>query len=187
MLVKDLIFKTQDGTNLGYHQIDEIWELRNYPIKLSWTFEGDEITIEDQGKSFFFEVCNDFIIVLYQAKHSNKYKHPKNLVIYNANGTIKHNVEAPYFKSDEMIKGIPSNKLNQSKFKTWIIPPHKKEIKNMWGKIKEIVIEQGFMDGLKKKDNKITVTISDQKYFEHQYLDVINGQFLNEGEYIGKY
>jgi len=186
MSIKDLTFKTQNGDNLSYHQIDEIWALRNYPIKLLWSFEGGEIIIEDQGKSFFFEVYKDYVIVLYQAKHSNRYKHPKNLVIYNSNGSIKHSIEAPSFKSDEMINGIPNNASNQSKFKTWVVPPHKNEVKNIFGKIKETKIEQGFMSKLKKINNEIILSISDQRYYEYQYLDVETGTFTDEVKYVGK-
>ncbi len=189
LLKNSLQFKTKDGSVLKYSQMHEIWGLRNYPVKLTWKYREQEITIEDEGQCFFFEIYNDKVIVLYHSRWSKTKKHPHNLFIYHADGSIMHKIEAPKFKSKKMIEGVKSEydqgNLNDSTI--WMVPPHSKEIKNIWGKVKSIEVMQGFMDVLRKENGEIIVTVSDSKYFEEQYLDVEKGCFNDKAKYVGRY
>lgn len=188
-MIEDLKFYTNNGDILNYNQLSEIWSLRNYPNKLIWNYNGDDIIIEDDGETFFFEVINDKIVVLFHGKWSKKYKHPMNLIVYNLNGTVSYNIEAPQFKSKVMIDGVRGEAIHEylKESVLWLVPSHKREIKNMWGKIKKVEIEQGFMDVIRKKEGELVVTISDSKYFEYQYLDIEKGEFIDKATYVGKY
>lgn len=188
-MIKSLQFHTKNGYTLNYDQLSEIWSLRNYPNKLIWNYKGDDIIIEDDGETFFFEIAKNKVVVLFESKWSKNHKHPMNLVVYNPDGTISDKIEAPKFKSKEMIEGVRGQATHDYLKDSilWTVPPHKKEIKNIWGKIKEIKIEQGFMDMLKKENEKIVITVSDSTYFEYQYLDIEKGEFRKEARYIGRY
>ncbi|MGG8495177.1 hypothetical protein ACQY1Q_02065 [Tenacibaculum sp. TC6] len=183
-IINTLQFETANGSVLNYAQINRIWESRNYPTKLTWKYQDNEIIIEDKGQYFFFEVYKDRIVVLYHGRWSNSKKHPNNLLIYHADGSLMKIVEAPRFKSKKMIEGVKSEyDQEHSNGKTiWIVPPHFKEIKNMWGKVKRIEVMQGFMDGLRKKNGKLAVTLSDSSYFEAIIKNYENAGFSELAE-----
>ncbi len=188
MVIENLSFYTRDGSRLNYDQLDQIWALRNYPVKIVWYFDGDKIVVEDEGNTFFFETFNNYVVVLFEGNWSKKHAHPHNLVVYKYDGTIRHVIEAPVFRTNEMIHGVSGDNLsNESDVTTWVVPPHKKEIKTLWGKIKETVVMHGVMDVLRKKKGKIAVTVSDKMFFETQYLDVEKGKFLGKANFGGKY
>ncbi len=188
-MVENLKFYTKNGNLLKYQEIDKIWGLRNYPVKLIWNYQGEQIIIEDNNQSFFFELNLDKVIVLFNGRWSNNYKHPNNLCIYNADGTLYKTVKSPKFKSMEMIEGINGKSVYgfMDNMIVWEVPPHKREIKNIFGNVKKIEIEQGFMDTLKRCGDEIAVSISDSTFFENQILNVIEGEFKDEAKFMGKY
>ncbi len=157
-LSNNLIIETVRGDRLGYSDISKIWHLRNYPVRIIWEHNGVQNQIDDEERVFFFECQNDLLFVLYQGKTSSQITHPDNLLVYDLAGRVMKTISAPEFKSEEMKKIFLLSKL-----------------------------KHGFMDSLNKKENRIEVTVSNNDFFEIQYLDTDLLEFLPEAKFGGRY
>lgn len=154
----NLLIETVRGDNIGYRDINKIWRLRNYPVKIIWQFNGVQKQINDEGRVFFFECQNDLIFVLYQGKTPSQITHPDNLLVYDLAGCHVKTISAPKLKSEEMKKIYASSD-----------------------------VKQGFMDSIKKNENRIEVTVSNNDFFEIQYLDTDLLEFMPEAKFGGKF
>ena len=138
-----------------------------------------------------FILPNEMRLLIY-GDHK-KFQHPENCVITDAEGHIKFVVEAPQFKSDKMIDGVKNEMYSTPERIVWVIPPHKKKVKNFWGKVTGELPEQGYIDkytGMTRVDDMdcAEMIISDgAEYFEIQYLNIQTGEFLDIAKWGGRF
>lgn len=138
-----------------------------------------------------YTLPNNLKFIIYGGNSSHK--HPKNAAIYDENNILKSWVEAPVFKTVEMIHGIKNEQYSKPGREVWIIHPHKETAKNFWGKIIGEKAKQGFINKLSKMKNLqgkefAEFIISDGgMYYEYQYLDLDTFQFIEKANWGGRF
>ena len=138
-----------------------------------------------------FILPNDMKLIIYG--NHKKFQHPENCVITDYKGNVKFVLEAPKFKSNKMIDGVKNAMYSTPERIVWVIPPHKKKVKNFWGKVTGELPDQGYIDkytGIIRVDDMdcAEMMISDRaEYFEIQYLNLYTGKFLDKAKWGGKF
>ncbi|SHI33779.1 hypothetical protein [Aquimarina spongiae] len=122
-----------------------------------------------------------------------EHKHPNNAALLDADGKMIYSIEAPFFKSDQMINGVKNEEYSTPEREVWVIHPHKEKVKNFWGKVIDEKPMMGYIDrcnGMKHMEGKeyAEIVISDgAMYFELQYLDIKTGVFTEHVKWGGRY